>query len=155
MYELRVVLARALRRSTVLVVFLLAALVLVGAVSAGSGGSYKGKTKPGKWPVSFRVSGKSVIGFKMQGDAYCHSADSSNYEVYSGVVTKKGTLTTAGRFVISYVKSGLPVKITGRVSGSSASGSVNLQYWKAIGVAPNVVHAICTVKATWSAKRAG
>ena len=146
----RIVLARALRSSTIVVVFLLAALVLVSAVSAGSGGRYKGKTNK-ELPVKFSVSGKYVTGFNIAGYASCISAHSVTGEVGAIKAKKKGLLKAGGRFVIEYQTYTTYAKITGRVSGSSASGSANFHYTKSLGAEVGT----CWVKATWSAKRTG
>jgi hypothetical protein len=135
---------------------LLAALVLAGAVSAAAGGRYKGKTKQGR-PVSFRVTKSSVIGFKLTGNAICISAHKSEMETYPLVVKKKGKLKAGGKFVISYIKhvhGTTNVKVSGRVSGNSASGRVILHYDK-VWSAPQVEGAVCWVKTTWKAKRIG
>lgn len=156
MNSLKVFLAGALRPSRTLALFLLAALVLVGAVSAAAGGRYKGKTKQGL-PVSFRATQSSVIGFKLAGNASCISAHKSAMETYPLVVKKKGKLKAGGRFVIEYelhVRGTTHVKVSGRVSGSSASGRVILHYDK-VWSAPQVEGAVCWVKTTWSAKRVG
>lgn len=150
MNRLRTVLARVLRSSTIVVVFLLAALVLVSTVSAGSGGRYKGKTNKGL-PVKFSVSGKYVTGFNIAGYASCISPNSVSGEVGAIKAKKKGLLKAGGRFVIEYQTYTTYAKITGRVSASSASGSANFHYTKALGAEVGT----CWVKATWSAKRIG
>ena len=150
MNRFRVVLALVLRPSMIVVVFLLAALVLVGAVSAGSGGRYKGKTNKGL-PVKFSVSGKYVTGFNIAGYASCVSASSVTSEVGAIKAKKKGLLKAGGRFVIEYQTYTTYAKITGRVSGSSASGSANFHYTKSLGAEVGT----CWVKATWKAKRTG
>jgi len=152
--RLRLVLAGAPRFSRVVAVLFLAALVLVGAVSAGAGGRYKGKTKQGL-PVSFRVSGSFVTGFKLTGNAICISSHKSVMEIYPLVVKKEGKLKAGGKFVISYelhVNGTTHVEVSGRVSGSSASGRVILHYDK-LWSAPALEAATCWVKTTWSAKR--
>jgi hypothetical protein len=146
----KVVFARALRPSTILVVFLLAALVLVGAVSAGSGGSYKGKTKEG-FPVKFRVSGKYVTGFNLAGNASCIAWHSVSGEIGAIKAKEKGLLKAGGRFVIEYQTDSTYANITGRVSGSSASGRAKFHYTKSMGAEAGT----CWVKTTWSAKQTG
>jgi hypothetical protein len=148
--KLRVFLVRVLRPSTIVVVFLLAALVLVGAGSAGSGGRYKGKTKEG-FPVSFRVAGSNVIGFSLAGHANCIAWHSVSGEIGAMKAAEKGRLNAGGKFVIEYRKSASYFNVTGRVSGSSASGSVKFHYAKSMGGEIGT----CWVKATWSAKRIG
>jgi hypothetical protein len=149
-HKLRVVLARVLRHSTIVVVFLLAALVLVGAVSAGSGGSYKGKTKE-RYPVKFRVSGKYVTGFNVMGNATCIAPNSVRGEIGAIKAKKKGRLKAGGRFVIEYQTDSTYANITGRVSGSSASGRAKFHYTKSMGAEAGT----CWVKTTWKAKRTG
>jgi hypothetical protein len=146
----RIVLARFFCPTTIVVVFLLAALVLVGAVSAGAGGRYKGKTKEG-FPVSFRVTGSYVTGFSLAGNASCVAWHSVSGEVGALKAKKKGRLNAGGKFAIDYVEHTLNVNVTGRVSGSSASGRVKFHYAKSMGGEVGT----CWVKTAWSAKRIG
>jgi hypothetical protein len=146
----RIVLARFFCPATFVVVFLLAALVLAGAVSAGSGGRYKGKTKEG-FAVSFRVSGSNVTGFKLAGNASCIAQYSTIGEIGAFKASKKGRLKAGGKFTIDYTKHTLHVQVNGRVSGSSASGRVKFHYAKSMGGEVGT----CWVKASWGAKRIG
>jgi hypothetical protein len=148
--RLSVFLARVLRPSTVVAAFLLVALVLAGAVSAGAGGRYKGKTKQG-FPVSFRVTGSQVTGFSLAGNASCVAWHSVSGEVGAFNAKKKGQLKAGGKFAIDYQEHTLTVNVTGRVSGSSASGSAKFHYAKSMGGEVGT----CWVKTTWSAKRIG
>jgi hypothetical protein len=148
--KLRVVLALVFRPSAIVVVFLLAALVLAGAISAGSGGSYKGKTKEG-FAVSFRVSGSNVTGFKLAGNASCVAWHSTSGEIGAFKASKKGRLKAGGKFAIDYAKHTLHVQVNGRVSGSSASGRAKFHYAKSMGGEVGT----CWVKTTWKAKRTG
>lgn len=153
MNKLGVVSAGVIRRSRVVAVFLLAALVLGSAVSASTGGRYKGKTKQGL-SVAFRVSGSSLTGFVLSGSAICISASKSATEIYPVKAPKAGKLSAGGGFTISYVKNTTHATITGKVSGSSASGRINLHYTK-LWQAPTLETATCWVKTTWSARRTG
>jgi len=146
----RVVLALVLRPSTIVVVFLLAALVLAGAGSAGSGGRYTGKTKEG-FPVSFRVAGSYVTGFKLAGNASCVAWHSTSGEVGAFSASEKGRLKAGGKFVLDYTKHTLHVQVTGRVLGSSASGSAKFHYAKSMGGEVGT----CWVKTTWKVKQTG
>ena len=150
MNRFRAVLADASRFSRVFAVISVAALVLVGAVSAGAGGRYKGKTKEG-FPVSFRVTGSYVTGFSLAGNASCVAWHSVSGEVGALKAKKKGRLNAGGKFAIDYVEHTLNVNVTGRVSGSSASGRVKFHYAKSMGGEVGT----CWVKTTWSAKRIG
>ena len=153
-YRFRVVPVDVSHRLRVVILSLIAALVLSGAVSAGASGHYKGKTKQGL-SVSLRVSGSSVTAFSLSGDAICISASKSASEFYALKAAKAGVLKGGGRFTISYVKNTTHVQVSGRVSGSSASGSVNVHYTKLWLAGTSSEAATCWLKTTWSAKTTG
>ncbi|MGD0166764.1 MAG: hypothetical protein ABSC51_05665 [Gaiellaceae bacterium] len=152
MYRFRVVVAEVPRRLRAVSAFLIAALVLASAVAASGGGLYKGKSKQGL-PVSFRVSGTAVKSFSLTGNAICISASKSANESYVLRSAKTGKLSGRGAFTISYVKNTTHVKITGKVSGKSASGRVELHYTKLWQVSGQLQPVTCWINTNWTVKR--
>ncbi len=92
-----------------------------------------------------------MTGFKLAGNASCLSWHNSSGEIGALKASEKGRLNASGKFVIKYAKNTLNVEVAGRVSGSSASGSVKFHYAKSMGGEVGT----CWVKASWSAKRVG
>ncbi len=151
MYWSRVGSSRLATPLRVVLVVLIAALMLAGAAAAG-GGLYKGKSKQGM-PVSFRVSGSSVKNFSLTGNALCIAASKSGNESYVLKSPNAGHLSGGGAFTISYVKNTTHVKITGKVSGNSSSGRVELHYTKLWQGSSGLEAATCWIKTNWTAKR--
>lgn len=151
-YRFRVVAREVPRHLRTVFVFLIVALVLAGTVSASGGGHYGGKSKQGL-PVSFRVSGSSVTAFSLTGNAICISANKSANESYVLKSSKSGRILSGGTFKISYVQKTTHVEITGKVSGNSASGRVELHYTKLWLVSGQMEAATCWIKTNWSAKK--
>lgn len=97
-------------------------------------GSYSGKTaKPGEVPVTFMVSanGKKILNFSttLGYNGKCGQGGGPGYEVKvaSMAITAKGSFSASvtGTFPVGAAKvKPIKVKVSGHISGSSASGTV-------------------------------
>jgi hypothetical protein len=139
-------------RRALLLVALVLALTLVGAaLSAGASTSYKGKFKGGG-QLSFRTTATSVVGFKGSASPLCISvaAGSSILKVYP-VLLQSPTKLKNGLFTINFKgPSSTYITVTGKVTGNSASGRINIHYTLTSGT---TIYA-CQQKTTWTAKKA-
>jgi hypothetical protein len=139
-------------RRALLLVALVLALTLVGAaLSASASTSYKGQFKGGG-KLSFRTTATSVVGFKGSASPLCISVatGSSILKVYP-VLLQSPTKLKSGRFTINFKgPSSTYITVTGKVTGSSASGRINIHYTLTSGT---TIYA-CQQKTTWTAKKA-
>ncbi len=144
-------------RRALLIATLVLALAVVGtAVSASASTSYSGKAKSGG-KLTFHTTATKVIGFKTSVSALCVSVSSgaSHLYVYPVLLQAPSKLTN-GRFKITFSgESSTHITVTGKVSGSSASGKIDVRYSKTLGTTSTGLLDIgaCSAKTTWTARK--
>jgi hypothetical protein len=144
-------------RTSHLVPALVLALAVAGTALASSSSSFSGKTKQ-KLKVTFKATPSQVSKFQVTVSAWCVSLSAS---VPSGLDLRslavvKSTPIKSGRFTINYTGPlSTHATIKGKISGHSASGSVDVRYAKSMGIDPatgSFVSGSCAAKTTWTAK---
>jgi hypothetical protein len=138
-------------------VALLVALTLVGgAFSASSSASYKGKTKQ-KVKVTLRATATKALSFKASPNILCASVVTGNSKlVLYAVSLKTPSKLKNGRFTMTFKgESSTTITASGRITGNSASGKLNVKFSKTIGMTSTGLLdiAACQLKTTWTAKK--
>lgn len=139
---------------------LVLALILAGAASGRGMSAFHGTTKQHS-KVSFRATGKSVVGFKTSVWSLCNSATGPKSEyMWFAVNDEKQIPVKNGRFETTYTGdyaalNGSHITVSGRISGGSANGNVKVSFTTSLGIQPgtgNLYIAACSGRTTWSAK---
>ncbi len=156
MHIFRSVSTNARRRALLLVALVLALAAVGAAVAASASTTYKGTTKQ-KEKVTLRATATKALSFKASPNVLCGSAVTGNSKLVLYAVSLKtpGKITN-GRFTMTFKgESSTTISVTGRISGSSASGKLNIQFSKTIGTTSTGLLdiAACQLKTTWTAKK--
>ena len=98
-----------------------------------------------------------MVGFKTSVSVLCRSAvtGASKLVIYP-VLLQSPTKLTRERFTISFKgESSTTINVTGRITGSSASGKLNVKFTKTLGTTSTGLldFGACQLKTTWTAKK--
>jgi hypothetical protein len=142
----------SLTRRLLVVAALALALVMVGsALSASASSIYKGKVRSGG-ALRFQATATKVSGFQASVSPVCTSINASPMVKVYLIRGLPSAALRNGNFTIKWHgPSSTYITVTGKIRGSSASGSINIHYTLLGGGA--ALYA-CQFKGPWTAARA-
>ncbi len=115
-----------LRRSLAIALVVVLSLTAVATAAKPKSGSYKGKTDQNR-TVRFKLSKGKIRGFQAGVMTFCTAGGESSFETDAIANLPAFKLAKSGKFSYSRTKKGEKVKVTGKISGGKAKGTVSLR----------------------------